>query len=171
MSLAESHQNQDAAAARVALRQFFAHESTSRQNWESILRFNFFVKDIPAEPAPIERALATIPLQVTELILVQMVNAGMEGIEPTLKLGGEGPTVEFRFDAMLQIAFLHIARLLEEKAQIDHCQECGTAFRKMDGRQRFCPPGQFEHESKCGNRHRYRKWSSPDDTGKDNKHE
>lgn len=161
----------------VAAIERILRDANSRSSWEAIVRQWFFSKSNPIEARPIERALDKFPLDVARLLISNIVEDGIAGIGPVFILplrfdanpassAGMGdredrfdPIFEFDFEAMVQIAYLHVAHLHVEQAQIDYCEECGKAFRRSDPRQRFCPPGPFHTESRCGYRHRYKKKS------------
>ena len=161
IDLADPLRDGDPDAAVEPLGKFFERDPETRR-WEALLRGLLFKGEGKPEPNPISRALETDPLGVARLLLDILVNDLIEGIEPRLELGdGEGPRVTFHFDAMIQVAYFHLAHLLSERAKISYCAECDSPFKKTDERQRFCPPDRFERgsESKCSNRQRYRRWS------------
>jgi hypothetical protein len=141
-------------SARVDL-----HGREARWGWETILRTRFFVEDSPPEADPVNRAAREVPLDAARLVLDMYVNEMIEGIGPRLQLdSGNEPALEFSFDAMIQVAYLHLAHSIVENSSIDNCEECGRPFKKTDGRQRFCPKGPFQSESTCGYRARYRRF-------------
>lgn len=129
---------------------------------ESVTALVFFSDDNPPELHPVERALAERPLEQARMMLDHVVSDHIRGITPYLSLEKEdgGPGIRFRFTAMIELAYLHVARLVQERSQIDRCEECGAIFKKKHGLQRFCSPGQFESESRCSSRQRYRRFKS-----------
>ena len=159
------------APAVEALEGFF-QDADTQSRWRKILRLQFFDDSNPIEANPIQRALDEFPLEVARLWFGHTVNERISGIRLALDLpggfqadtqsivnrGGRSDVLGFDFQAMVQIAYLHVAHLVVEKASIGHCEECGKAFEREDPRQRFCPPGDTYRESQCGNRHRNKKW-------------
>lgn len=104
-----------------------------------------------------DRSQATSPSDRARTALSFFVNRHIELIKPTLHEDG---TIIFEYTAMVQIAYVHVARIVGEMSRIDRCEECGAPFRKTHGLQRFCPPGPFDSESRCSYRRRYKRFKS-----------
>lgn len=138
-------------------------------NWwgrENIFRTMPFYYGDPPEFHGFDRALSERPVEMARQTLTYIVSGHIRGITPYLSLesddyGAFG--VRFRFTAMIELAYLRVARLIQERSQMDRCEECGAIFKKNHGLQRFCPPGQFESESRCSYRHRYKKLKSKEE--------
>ena len=114
----------------------------------------------PVMDEPSKRDLASRPSDWARYTLSVRVNEQIKRIWPALQMDG---TISFQYTAMIEIAYVHVARLAGESMQIDRCEECGAPFKKVHGLQRFCPPGQFESASRCSYRQRYRRFKSKEE--------
>ena len=126
--------------------------------------FDTFIGAKDGMPRWMERDALADPFYAADYELDWRLSAGIKGIHPYLQTRplsesdkGVYPAIPYRFTAMIEIAYLHAARLLPEAADLDRCKQCGALFRRHDGRQRFCPPREGEEESRCSYRYRYQK--------------
>jgi hypothetical protein len=102
--------------------------------------------------------LETQPLSVGRSVRQRIINRHIEGVAPELSIDDKDTTVlRFRFTAMVEVAYLHLARLAVESSEIDRCEECGAYFKRQHGNQRFCPPSPYDSESRCSYRARYKR--------------
>jgi hypothetical protein len=105
--------------------------------------------------APVIRPIARSADKATATaMLAFVISKYIEGVRPySSETDG---AVRYKFTALIEVAYLHLAWLREAKGQIGRCLQCGKVFAKRDARQRFCPPVRLgERESPCGQRYRY----------------
>ena len=95
-------------------------------------------------------------------VIEGIVNDNLRGgIAPALKHGWETGFGElFEFVSLMDVIYWHLMRIATSKVGLAKCQECGQYFIQTHGRQRFCPPEDWEGEqaeSRCARRYRARK--------------
>ncbi len=97
--------------------------------------------------------------EAAKQIIADIVTANTQGMGPSLDLV-EGRLVMVQgYDALIEMAYWHVARVAESKELLAKCeaQDCRHFFVKTDGRQRFCPPDPWAGkgaESRCARRDR-----------------
>lgn len=94
------------------------------------------------------------------LMLCEIVSKNMEAIKPRLSFVDKVPEVNFKFTSLIEMAYVHVARLAMARSKLDRCEECGALFKKAHGLQRYCPPGLLYQESQCSYRNRYKRLKS-----------
>ena len=116
--------------------------------------------------------------EVALQFIASTISGNLHGVHPAIDLvsdeGDQADTVPierlkyiYEWQALVQVAYLHLADLVNRDRPIVQCQECGQFFEQNDRRQKFCPRSDADREeekagtraraqSKCGSRYRTR---------------
>ena len=87
----------------------------------------------------------------------KIISENIKGIRRTLEMGEDGKVrSRYRFSSLIEMVYW---RLADDRAGGGHVHQCGydrcrALFIQTDPRQRFCPKGPDEKESRCSMRHR-----------------
>ena len=115
-------------------------------------------------------------------IIAESISKNLEGMSPvveTLRLDNEPPSdstlsrlqFTFRYQALVQCAYWHLAMMTSRNGGIAQCRECSGFFERTDKRQQFCPPSDEQvnevrsgkrsrPQSRCALRNRARRWQT-----------
>ena len=91
----------------------------------------------------------------------RIVTENISGMRRTQETGEDGKVrSRFGFKCLIEMVYWRLADI-REGGSVQQCsaQDCHSFFIQTDPRQRYCPPGRDERESKCSRRdrmHRYR---------------
>jgi hypothetical protein len=103
---------------------------------------------------------------VTLLVNANLTGGSSEEVVSELLAGRPVARRERVFGSLADVAYWHLAELMQGLDRLVACQECGTVFRQEDRRQRFCPPPRWQTadgeirgspESLCAKRARMRR--------------
>ena len=92
--------------------------------------------------------------------VASLINANMVGLQPVMEdtPSGRRPRLGWRFVALVNVAYLHVAHLAVGHGELARCEECRAWFPRTDARQRYCPPGNRKAlENRCSQRARARR--------------
>ena len=86
------------------------------------------------------------------LTISWILNHNLRGLTPQIDDQYEGRLkLGYEFDALLHVIYWHVARYAldsdNDAAQMARCEECSKLFEKVHGRQRYCPPTEWESRS------------------------
>ena len=120
------------------------------------LRSSFFIESWPPDDH--------LAKKLAQSIVEEIINDNNRGIfqqlsyfsTPNLKDSALGPWLFYQYDCVLSVVYHHLAELaLGSRSML--CEECGLPFVRSHGGQRFCPPPQWEKESRCAMRNRQKR--------------
>jgi hypothetical protein len=111
-------------------------------------------------------------------IISNSIAKNLEGTSPAIEIEPDAPgqppasplsrlRFSFRWNALVEVAYWHLAGVVTAGRRIARCKECGGFFEQTDRRQEFCPPSEEEiiqarqgarsrAQSRCALRYRVR---------------
>jgi CGNR zinc finger len=98
-------------------------------------------------------------VQLAHLVRRNLINANIDGIYPQPAEDGGKDRIVFRFRALIEVAYWHLANAIVT-GHVKRCEspDCGALFVQTDPRERYCPPRFRQRESSCAVRARVRRF-------------
>jgi CGNR zinc finger len=98
-------------------------------------------------------------VRLAHLVRRNLINANIDGIYPQLAEDDGKDRILFRFRALIEVAYWHLANAVVT-GHVKRCEspDCGALFVQTDPRERYCPPRFRQPESSCAVRARVRRF-------------